>query len=112
MRHLLFGVKHIVQDNTAASHVDVDRKRLRFGLGLHNDLVFSSIRGFVGPGKFSHQCIATVIIEVYSCDICVIEGACAAGLVAVSSPGSIKRRSLATAAAGSREGGALEIVLS
>jgi len=97
--NLLCRIKHILQDYAPAGHVDVDGQRLRLSLRLQNFAPLIAAFGrswFVCSGKFPHQCISTIIVEVYASNISIIKSTSTAStLVVVTASGAIEIASAA-----------------
>lgn len=109
--NVLIRIEHVLENNAATGSVHVDRQRLGLSLGFHDLALVLGSGGVVGSSKLSHECIATVVVEIHTTNVCVIESAGAASLFAVAPSGSIKRGRLAATAAGSGEGRSLKVAL-
>jgi hypothetical protein len=71
----LVRIKHVAKHNTATSHVHIDRQRLGLGLGAKHLLLFVGRGlGFICSCKLPHQCVPTVVVEVHTGNVCIIEG--------------------------------------
>lgn len=82
--YLLGRIEHVSEQDASTRLADINRKRFRFFLGGNSNTFRVCLsRGFVGPGKFAHQCISTVIVEVHTRDVCIIQGTCTTGALVV-----------------------------
>ncbi len=109
--YVLGGVEHVVQDDAAAGHVDIDRERLGFRLGL-NDLSLSlTTGGFISSRKLPHQRVPAVVVEIDAGHVRVVQSTRAATLLGLAPPSPIEVGGRRTATAGTREGGSLELLL-
>lgn len=76
---LLSRIKHIAKQDTSTCHVDIDWQWLGFGFGSENLLFIIDRRlgRFICSGKLPHQCVSTVIVEIHTGNIRIIQGTCA-----------------------------------
>jgi hypothetical protein len=89
-KDVLCRVEHVVEYNTATSHVDVDGQGLgRLCLGFEN-LPISGAGGFVSSGQFPHERVATIVVKVDASNVRVVEGTGSSALLAVTHTGAIE----------------------
>lgn len=112
---LLSWVEHVLENNTPASSVNTNWKRLCLSLWLSDSVAASWNDRLVSSSKLAHQSISTVVVKVDTADIGVVEcrGA-ASSLVVATAGGTVEgttRGGLWTTAAGSRECRTLKLLL-
>lgn len=89
--YLLGRVKHITEHDASARHVDINGQWFRLGLGSKDLLLFICRRfGFICTCKFPHQCVPTIVVEVHTRNICVVEGTGTASLLVFPAAGTVK----------------------
>lgn len=108
---MLLGFKHVVKHNTATRHVDINREWLRLRLGLQDLSLVVAIGAIVGPGKLSHQRIATVVVKVDARNVRVVEGAGTARFLILSASRPVEGGCLRATSTGARKGGTLELLI-
>ena len=89
-KHLLCRIKHIVEHNAAARHVDIDGKRLCLSLWFEYLSFGGAVGGLISSCQLSHQGVSAIIVKVDTGDISIVQGTGASTLFGVPGSGSVK----------------------
>lgn len=109
---VLSRVKHVVENNASAGHVHVDRQRLGLRLGLENlSLRNDASRGLVSSCQLPHEGITTIVVEVDTSNVGVVEGTGTGALFVVACASAIKVGGGGATSAGARESRSLELLM-
>lgn len=109
---VLSRVKHVVENNASAGHVNVDRQWLGLRLGLENLSVRNNAsRWLVSSCQLPHEGIAAIVVKVDTGNVGVVESTGAGALLVVACASTVEVGARGATSAGARESRSLELLM-